>query len=45
MTNPEFAGLLKNHFCFLVSFISDWATDQEKGSVVAIERAITGSIQ
>ena len=42
--NPELTGLLKSQFCFLVSvYRARWSTMQ-KGSVVAIERAITGSI-
>src|SRR3977135_2540652 len=41
---PNSLASSKNLFCLLVSLASDRSVDQAKGSVVAIERAITGSI-
>src|SRR3982074_1399621 len=41
---PNSLALSNSHFCFLVSFVSNRSVDHAKGSVVAIERAITGSI-
>src|SRR3977135_4340364 len=41
---PNSLASCKSNFCLLVSFVSNLSADHAKGSVVVIERAITGSI-
>src|SRR3977135_2408775 len=41
---PNSLASSKNLFCLLLSSVSDRSVDQAKGRVVAIDRAITGSI-